>query len=114
MDHLIPLLAENDEELILFDAILNTKNRQYHYLDKLPGVFNLDELNDSYCFTHFRFYKADIRRLRVLLNIPDHIVLKTGARLTGEEAFCILLRRLAYPNRFVMDRAPLMHDPLII
>lgn len=102
MDLLIPFLAENDEELIIYDYILNTKNRDYHYLVKRPGVFRLEELDDSFCFIHFRFYKADIRRLRFLLNIPENIILKTRCRVAGEEALCILLKRLAYPNRFVI------------
>lgn len=85
----------------MFDLILNTKNRQYHYLDKLPGVFDLDKLTDSFCFVHFRFYKADIRRLVVSFDIPHEIILKTGSKVTGELALCILLKRLAYPNRFL-------------
>lgn len=101
MDLLPALLAENDEELAIFDMILNTKNRTYHYLKKKNGIFRLDELNDNFCFTHFRFYKADIRRMRILFHIPDEIILETGVKVSGEEAMCILLRRLAYPNRYV-------------
>lgn len=102
MDFLVHLVAENDEELAIFDLILNTKNRTYHYLKKGAGVFRLDDLDDNFCFTHFRFYKSDIRKLRILFNIPDEIVLETRIKVPGEEAFCILLRRLAYPNRFVI------------
>lgn len=100
MDYIIPLLAENDEEIIIFDEILNTPNRQYHYLKKKDGVFRLDDLDDNYCHTHFRFYKRDIRRLIVLFEIPDRIILKNRVTVSGEEALCILLRRLAYPNRY--------------
>lgn len=100
---IIALLAENDEEIAIFDAILNTKERTYHYLNKSVGVFNLDELQDSYCFIHFRFYKADIRRLRILFRIPVEIILRNGIKVSGVEALCILLRRLAYPNRFVTN-----------
>lgn len=99
-DEIIPLIAENDEEIIIFDYILNTKNRTYHYLDKKPGVFRLEELGDSYCHIHFRFYKADIFRMKALLNIPNEIILKTRIRVNGEEALCIMLRRLAYPCRW--------------
>lgn len=61
MDFLLPYLTEDDEELlVIFDIILNTKNRNYHYLKKREGVFRLDELDENFCFTHFRFYKADI------------------------------------------------------
>lgn len=102
MDDLIPFLADNDEEVIVFNDILNTKNRIYHYLDKRPGVFRLAELGDSYCYINFRFYKADIVRLKNLFNIPNEIIMKTRIRVNGEEALCIMLRRLAYPNRFVV------------
>lgn len=101
MEEIIPLITDDDEELVIFDMILNTKNREYHYLDKKPGVFNLDELTDDFCFTHFRFYKADIKKLRVGLNIPEEIKLKSGAKIGGLCALCVLLKRLAYPNRFL-------------
>lgn len=42
MEEFLPLLTNDDEELVLFDLILNTKDREYHYLDKIPGVFDLD------------------------------------------------------------------------
>ncbi len=99
MDLMIPLLAENDEEILIFDYILNTSHREYHYLKKKEGVFRLEELDDNYCFTHFRFYKNDIRRLRVLLDIPDNVVLENRVKVSGDEALCILLKRLSYPNR---------------
>lgn len=102
MDFLLPHLTENDEELVIFDLILNTKDRNYHYLKKREGVFRLDELDDSFCYVHFRFYKQDIRRLKEVFEIPDEIILKNRINVSGEEALCILLRRLAYPNRFVM------------
>lgn len=101
MDFLVPLLSENDEEMIIFDMILNGENRTYHYQKKRAGIFRLDDLDDNFCFVHFRFYKADIRRLRVLFEIPDEIILKNRIKVSGEEALCILLKRLAYPNRFL-------------
>lgn len=102
MDDFVLLLTDNDEELLMFDLILNTKDRNEHYLRRIPGIFDLDKLTDSYCFLHFRFYKAHIRRLIVCFNIPYVIRLKSGAKVRGEEAMCILLRRLAYPNRFTI------------
>ncbi|KAJ6639283.1 hypothetical protein Bhyg_12026, partial [Pseudolycoriella hygida] len=59
----VPLLTEDGEEMIIFDQILAGENRTYHYLDKRPGKFLLEELDDNFCFLHFRFYKSDIRRL---------------------------------------------------
>ena len=45
--------------------------------------FNLENFTDSQCKTVFRFYKKDLAKLKQ----------------SGIEALCILLRRLAYPNR---------------
>lgn len=91
MEELLPLLTNDNEELVVFDQILNTKDRQYHYIDKLPGVFNLETLTDDFCFIHFRFYKADTRRLVRGFNIPDEIILKSRAKVKGDEALCVYL-----------------------
>lgn len=98
--NLIPALEENDENVALYDYVLNTKNRFYHYLDRQPGVFNLDNFGDSYCYIHFRFYKNDMRKLIQLFAIPEQIILKSRVKVTGEEALCVVLRRLSYPNRY--------------
>lgn len=96
----IPILEEETEEdVLLMDYVFNTKNRTYHYMDREEGVFNLDSLGDSYCHTHFRFYKSDIRLLVQHLNIPHEIILKSRVKVGGEEALCILLHRLSYPKR---------------
>lgn len=96
---LIPMLDEKDEDVAIFDYILNTKNRVYHYLDKKEGTFDLESLGESYCYTHFRFYKDDIRALVRLFKIPDWLSLKSRVRVSGEEALCIVLHRLSYPKR---------------
>lgn len=96
---IIPLFEENDEDVALCDYILNTKNRTYHYIAKQHGVFDLEKLSESYCWLHFRFYKADIKELIRLFNVPDLIRLKSGVKVFAEEALCIVLQRLAYPNR---------------
>lgn len=98
---LLPLFEENNPEIAIYDYVLNTKNRVYHYVDKEPGRFDLGQLGDSYCFTHFRFYKNDIRRLIPVLKIPEKIIFTNRVTVSGEEALCVLLRRLAYPNRFL-------------
>lgn len=100
MDFLLPCLDEiEDEELAVIDHIMNTKDRVYHRLKKREGVFRLDDLDDNYCLTNFRFSKNDIRKLIPLFEIPKEIILPTRVKVSGEEAMCILLRRLAYPNR---------------
>ncbi|KAL1447217.1 hypothetical protein MTO96_028603 [Rhipicephalus appendiculatus] len=49
--------------------------------------------------TCFRFEKEDIPRLRVALRIPETVVTAQRVPVPGDEALCITLRRLAYPNR---------------
>ncbi|XP_037044424.1 uncharacterized protein LOC119080269 [Bradysia coprophila] len=100
IDIILALEGEDDEDVAVADFILNTKNRVYHYLEKEPGTFNLADLGDSYCHTHFRFYKDDITRLISALGIPNQISLDTRVKVSGEEALCILLHRLSYPKRY--------------
>lgn len=108
MEELLMLLTDDDEDIVIYDMILNTKDRKEHYLDRQPGVFDLNKLTDNFCFVHFRFYKADIHRLVAAFNIPEEIILKTGSKVKGIEALCILLKRLAYPNRFVLNAFSMM------
>ena len=62
--------------------------------------FDLDELDDQFCWAHFRFLRADVRRLAEALGLPDRIPL-IGCRTScpKEEAVAILLIRLSFPNR---------------
>ena len=92
-------LSEDDEELSIIDYVFNTKNRVYHYVDSRTEMFDLGKVDDDFCWIHFRFYKQDIYRLKALLKIPDRVKLATRLNLAREEALCITLKRLAYPNR---------------
>lgn len=47
-----------------------------------------------------RFLKNDIYRLQRALRIPDELHLHNQIKETGINGLCILLRRLAYPNRW--------------
>lgn len=48
----------------------------------------------------FRFEKDDIPRLFEALEIPEFYTGYQGSALTGMEGLMIMLRRLAYPNRW--------------
>ena len=51
---------------------------------------------DASCKAAFRFHLRDLRRLHAAMHFPDQI--DTGEELvSGEEAFLIMLKRLAYP-----------------
>ena len=86
------LMDEGDiEEMLLLD---------YIGMPKLSGPrFNLDALDDGACYEMFRFRKQDIIRLKEALLIQNTIVTDNKSVFSGVEALCILLRRLAYPNR---------------
>ncbi|KAH7981862.1 hypothetical protein HPB52_001351 [Rhipicephalus sanguineus] len=48
----------------------------------------------------FRFQKHDFNDLCSALLVPREITTAQNVRLCGREALCVLLRRLAYPNRW--------------
>ena len=53
-----------------------------------------------------RFLKDDVVRLGSALQLPPIYVCHNGTSASGMEALLILLRRLAYPNRW-SDLVPL-------
>lgn len=58
-------------------------------------------MTDDECKTKFRFYKNDIWELCKIVNLPDRIVCYNGINSDRTEAFCIFLKRFAYPCRYV-------------
>lgn len=63
--------------------------------------FHLEQITDGDIFLSFRFSREDLPRLLLELKIPDVVRLDNGSVFCGMEALCVLLRRLAYPNRLV-------------
>ena len=63
-------------------------------------------MNDQEVQENFRFQRRDLGRLITCLRFPEYFTTKTNIKFCSEEALCILLRRLAYPNCFV-DLYPL-------
>ena len=55
---------------------------------------------------HCRFLKPDLKRLAEALHLPEKYRCEQATAATGMEALLILLRRLAYPNRWC-DLVPL-------
>ena len=93
---------------MLYD--LNTsKNPDYPYWKYEP--FEFDSVADSECKTEFRFYRADIYRLAEVLHIPDEITCYNRLVVDGIEAFCIFLKRFAYPCRYA-DLIPRFAKPV--
>ena len=61
---------------------------------------DLDALTEAELLKRFRFTLEDIYRLKNLLLLPDEMTFSNRCKATGEEALCLLLRRLTYPCRY--------------
>jgi len=68
--------------------------------------FNLNRIDATECEERFRFLKQDIPRLAQALRLPDTFIGYQGTTCSSVEGLCLLLRRLAYPCRYV-DLIPL-------
>lgn len=63
--------------------------------------FVLQDFSDEECWTGFRFGKLDIAYVANVLRLPDKFRCSSRTSAEKEEAFCMLLRRFAYPCRYV-------------
>lgn len=96
---LFPYFMETDEDLLVYHC-LTVKKRKYNILCKSKSSFDFSTLTNEFCWVHFRFYKEDILKLKTALQIPDKVPCLKRVKVTGIEALCIVLKRLAYPNRY--------------
>lgn len=99
----VAVLDDTDSDSDLEDIVLLNVdiNRDIENRAQLYGIFNLDEVPPSHCKLYFRFEKNDIPRLAESLRVPQVIYTDSGHNVSGIEGLCILLRRLAYPNRLI-------------
>lgn len=65
------------------------------------GLLDVDQLDDEVFRAMFRYRKEEFPLLLSGLRIPDKVTSAHGVAVTGDEALCIALRRLAYPNRWI-------------
>lgn len=90
---ILPFLSVSEIEDVIF--ISTTKKESIPRIQK----FELNSLVDEFCYLNFRFYKADILRLRNGLGLQGTYICTNRVKVNSIEALCITLRRLAYPNR---------------
>lgn len=64
-----------------------------------PGLISLHSMSPVQFHQMFRFEQKDLFRLRTALRVPDVVKNAQGISVSGEEALCMALRRLSYPNR---------------
>ena len=98
---------DDEEFCLLYDLNTSKKLRYWNY-----EPFTLDGLDDSECWTEFRFHKNDIRRLKTALRIPDVVTTYHRLAVDGIEALCIFLRRFRYPCRY-SDMIPCFGRPVL-
>ena len=91
-----------------FRQMLNQFLLQMRRVETLEGEdprnfvpFDLEQINDRLCWARFRFSKEQIRFLVVQLEIPERFLTHKGDSCSGLEGLCILLRRLAFPTRYI-------------
>jgi nuclease HARBI1 len=101
---LMELYFETDCEE-LFPIILKRLAREKQRAIEAPLVpttrFSLDNCSEAQFKAIFRFERHDISRLAATLRIPAVVIAPNRSRATGIEALCIMLRKLAYPCRWV-------------
>ena len=96
------LLSDEDLMLIMLADLENTQIPT-HY--KYPR-FNENDLSEEEFEKYFRFKRDDVYLLKNHLNLQDCYKAGSKIKWSAIEGICILLRRLAYPNR-LCDLVPL-------
>ena len=62
--------------------------------------FDLDSWSEDECKSELRFLPGDIKTLVNILQLPDVFKCNNGVVCDSIEAFCIFLKRFAYPCRY--------------
>ena len=99
---LCPDMLDDDTMLMMVLADADN-NAPIHYK---YARFDGTQLSDDEFKLFFRFKKEHIRPLRIMLKLDEKYKSSTNLTWSGDEGLCILLRRLAYPNR-LCDLVPM-------
>ena len=98
---LCPDMLDDEELLMLTLADADKEPLHYNY-----ERFDMDSISEEEFKLFFRFEKQHISPLRKLLGLQDFYRSQSNLTWTGDEGFCILLRRLTYPSR-LCDLVPM-------
>ncbi|KAH7941411.1 hypothetical protein HPB49_013390 [Dermacentor silvarum] len=63
------------------------------------GLLNIDAIPDRTFRRQFRSENQDLPVLEKALQVPDYVTSAQGVRVSVQEALCMCLQRLVYPNR---------------
>ncbi|KXJ13842.1 protein ALP1-like isoform X2 [Exaiptasia diaphana] len=86
--------SDDDLDLLFLETLFPTPEAS------CTPRLKLEDLSDTQCQQMFRFEKQDLYRLRDALQVPANYICSQGTKATGLEGLLIMLRRLAYPNRW--------------
>ena len=100
----------DDEELLLFMPI-HHRNLHAGLPYSTYDRFNIFDMRDDECEVEFRFKKEDIFRLAAVLQLPDKFKCQNGVVVYPIESLFVLLKRFAYPCRYV-DLIPRFGRPI--
>lgn len=96
-------ILDEEETLLAFELLDKSKDPILH---RNYARFDLNQFDETECEEMFRFSKEDIPRLAEALRLPNKFTGYQGTICDSIEGLCLLLRRLAYPCRYV-DLIPL-------
>lgn len=97
----LALHDESDDDDMEDALLLHLFNENLGNRAELYGRFNFDHMSNTEARSLFRFDRMDIPRLTTALGIPELVRTQDNISISGIEGLCILLRRLAYPNRLI-------------
>ena len=104
-------MINNEEFVFIFlYGIHRSKNFDFPYWNYTR--FDLNEWTNDECLADFWFHRADVYRLFHALHIPAQITTYNQSLYDGLEAFCVFLKRYAYPCRY-SDLVPQFGRPFL-
>ena len=99
----------NWHRFFIFIWFYTSKSRGLHYWQF--DSFHSDAISEDDVYADFRFLKNDIRRLRTAFRLSNKIISGFYSDLCNDSVeMCILLKRLAYSNRY-SDTVSLFRRP---
>ena len=101
-------IISDDEFVVLYDHY-RSKNPDFSYEES--SRFDFDKLEEAECKADFRVEKRDLHVLANALQIPPSFQTYQRSVADGLEGLCMLMKRFAYPCRYV-DMIPLFGRPV--
>ena len=97
-DYFLQLLETYDDDLLDFIRNDNSYYKEPTYSSDMPP-FDAENCSDAQAKEYFRFSLDEIDLLADLLGLPEVVKLPNRCVMSRRMALCVLLKRLAYPNR---------------